>query len=57
MTPSDLGAYPNIGIMDGRPARYYDEVHADASISVAAPTITSISHVKPNDTYLVLIVF
>ena len=29
--------------MDGRPARYYDEVHADASISVAAPTI---GHVK-----------
>jgi hypothetical protein len=24
--------------MDGRPARYFDEVHADASISVAAPT-------------------
>ena len=24
--------------MDGRPARYYDEVHADASASVVAPT-------------------
>jgi hypothetical protein len=37
--------------MDGRPARYYDEVHADASISVAAPTT---GHVKLfNGTYLV----
>jgi hypothetical protein len=48
MTPSaDLDAQWNIRIwndeMDGRPARYYDEVYTDASISVVAPTI---GHVK-----------